>query len=213
MTVNVTASPDSPIASNNGPIEPGQTLELFASTVPGATYSSSGPNGFSSTVQNPVIPSATVAAGGVYTAVAIAGGCASAGSTTTVSILDPGSFYTVAPCRLLDTRNAIGPYGGPSLVAGGNRGFVLAGQCAISPTAKAVSINVTAINRGTGPGFLTVYPGATTRPNTSTIKSNAGQTRANNAIAPLGPAGGVTIFCGQASGSSDVVIDVNGYFE
>ncbi len=35
----------------------------------------------------------------------------------------PTSFYTVAPCRVFDTRNAAGPYGGPALAAGVSRTF------------------------------------------------------------------------------------------
>ncbi|MGH9367048.1 MAG: S8 family peptidase, partial [Thermoanaerobaculia bacterium] len=43
----------------------------------------------------------------------------------------PKSFYTVTPCRAVDTRNASGPLGGPALSAGGTRTFALAGQCGI----------------------------------------------------------------------------------
>jgi len=43
-------------ATNNGPVCWGDTLKLFGSSIPSATYSWSGPNGFSSSQQNPIIP-------------------------------------------------------------------------------------------------------------------------------------------------------------
>lgn len=55
--------------SSNGPICAGQTLLLTANQVVGGTYQWTGPNGFSSTLQNPVIPNATVANAGTYTLV------------------------------------------------------------------------------------------------------------------------------------------------
>jgi hypothetical protein len=56
-----------PTISNNGPICSGDTLELYADTITGATYSWVGPASFSSSVQNPVILNATSVNGGIYT--------------------------------------------------------------------------------------------------------------------------------------------------
>jgi gliding motility-associated-like protein len=54
-------------ATNNGPVCWGDTLKLFGSpTVPSGTYSWTGPNGFSSSQQNPVIPNPTAADEGAY---------------------------------------------------------------------------------------------------------------------------------------------------
>jgi len=125
----------------------------------------------------------------------------------------PTSLYTVTPCRIVDTRNPNGPYGGPALSAGADRTFVVANQCGISATAKAVVLNIAVTQPTTGPGFLTLYPAGLPVPLASTINYNAGQTRANNAIVPLGAAGDVTVHCGQGSGTAHVVIDVNGYFQ
>jgi len=53
--------------ANNGPICSGDTLKLYAiGDSTGATYAWTGPGGFTSTVQDPVIPGATVADSGVY---------------------------------------------------------------------------------------------------------------------------------------------------
>ncbi len=45
----------------------GQTIELFADALPGAVFSWTGPDGFSSTDQNPTITNASVIASGTYT--------------------------------------------------------------------------------------------------------------------------------------------------
>ena len=121
------------------------------------------------------------------------------------------SFYTVAPCRLIDTRGAVGPLGGPALVALADRTFVLTNQCGIPPTAKALAINA-AVIQPTMAGFLTFYPGGTARPNTAAINYKAGKIRSNNGIAFLGTAGDLIVYCRQSSGTADFVLDVTGYF-
>jgi hypothetical protein len=124
----------------------------------------------------------------------------------------PPSFNTLPPCRVVDTRDAAGPYGGPSLAAGAQRTFVMAGRCGIPSTATSVALNVIAIFPSS-PGFLTLFPGGTTVPFTSTVNYIPGKVRANNAIIPLGPLHDLAVVCGQASGTVDMVIDVNGYFQ
>jgi hypothetical protein len=47
----------------------------------------------------------------------------------------------------------------------------------------------------------------------STINYRAGQTRANNAIVPLGLFGDINVVSGQPSGTVHFILDVNGYFE
>ena len=124
----------------------------------------------------------------------------------------PTSFYTLTPCRLLDTRNANDP-NGPSINAGEYRSPVLAGNCGIPATAKAVALNVTIVNPSAS-GFLSVYPAVDAPPSTSTINFSQGQVRANNAVVALDPAGGVTVYCGiSGAGAVDYIIDVNGYFQ
>ena len=86
-TVVINTIPASPTAGNNGPVCIGNTLSLTASTVAGATYSWTGPNGFTSTQQNPTIStSADATMGGVYNVIAIVNGCSSGIGTTTVEI-------------------------------------------------------------------------------------------------------------------------------
>ena len=74
------------------------TLNLTASTVPGATYTWTGPNGFNLTNQNPTIEAATTINSGVFSVTASAGGCTSTAAVTTVTVHPPASlgFQAVA---------------------------------------------------------------------------------------------------------------------
>ena len=85
-TVVVNAKPVA-TASNNGPLCEGLTLNLIGGPAGMTTYAWTGPNGFTSNVQNPTINNVTVAAAGVYSLVVTnAGGCTSVAATTTVII-------------------------------------------------------------------------------------------------------------------------------
>jgi trimeric autotransporter adhesin len=122
------------------------------------------------------------------------------------------SFYSLLPCRLSDTRNANGPYGGPSLVATEQRSYVVAGQCGVPANAVSVALNV-AVTAPSGIGNLVLFPAEAALPTTSTVNYGVGRTRSNNAIVPLGPNGDLTVFANQAVGKVDVIIDVTGYFQ
>ncbi len=93
-----------PTAGNNGPVCAGQQLNLTASTIAGATYSWTGPNGFTSTSQNPVVStSATTAMAGTYTVRVTLYGYQSSPATTTVVVnsvpAQPGTITgSTAPC-------------------------------------------------------------------------------------------------------------------
>jgi gliding motility-associated-like protein len=76
-------------AGNNGPICAGQTLNLLSSPNGGATYSWTGPNSFSSSLQNPSIVTTTSASAGVYSVTITMPGGSVCNATTTVTI-NPG---------------------------------------------------------------------------------------------------------------------------
>jgi len=119
------------------------------------------------------------------------------------------AFYPVTPCRIADTRGATGTLGGPSITGGSNRAFpILSSSCGIPSSAKAYSLNVTAIPHKTL-NYLTTWPTGTTQPNVSTLNAPTGTIAANAAIVPAGTTGQVSIF---VSDTSDVILDVNGYF-
>jgi hypothetical protein len=125
----------------------------------------------------------------------------------------PTDFYSLTPCRFLDTRLTPGPYGAPAVPAGSERIILATGRCLIPASAKAISVNVTAVTPPAA-GNLRFFPGDGTPPNASALNFGAGQTRANNAIVMLASSGSGTFAVrNSATADVDVVIDVNGYFE
>ncbi len=131
--------------------------------------------------------------------------------TTTGTATPPAvatSYFTVSPCRAVDTRAA----DAPALSGGASRSFVLRGKCSVSATAKAVSLNVTVVGPTAG-GDLRLYPGGAL-PLVSAINFGKLQTRANNAVSSLSASGEIFVRCDMASGQSvHVILDVGGYFE
>lgn len=79
IAVAVTATPNA-TALSNSPLCEGESIQLFGSTsTPGsATYSWTGPGGFTASVQNPQIDNATTAQGGTYILTVSINGCQSA---------------------------------------------------------------------------------------------------------------------------------------
>jgi hypothetical protein len=118
-----------------------------------------------------------------------------------------GDFYSLAPCRILDTRTTSEP-----LAASIPRSIQIAGLCGVPESAKAVAANVTVFQPSVG-GWVTLWPAGIGYPGTFTNSFKAGEARANNAILPLGT-GGLT---GQAflpeGGTTHLIIDVSGYFD
>ena len=128
----------------------------------------------------------------------------------------PARFYTLPPCRLIDTRYPATPdgLGGPVLASSpSQRSFTLTNVCGIPPTATALSVNVT-VEQQTAPGFLSLFPGNGNPPPTSSINFAVGQTRANNAMVILATDGtGVLRVLNGAAGTVHFILDVNGYLE
>lgn len=121
-------------------------------------------------------------------------------------------LYTVAPCRLLDTRDA---GSGPALSHGVARLIAVQGHCGIPPSARAVVVNVTAVG-ATGAGNVRLYPSGLIATETSTLNFAAGQTRANNAFLPLTPdveSGLAATPFVAGGGTVHLLLDVTGYFE
>jgi hypothetical protein len=71
---------------NSGPICAGQELALGAEAIAGASYNWSGPNGFTSTLQQPVIPNAGVSQGGIYSLTITRGACTLSNLTTSAEV-------------------------------------------------------------------------------------------------------------------------------
>lgn len=87
------------IATNGGPYCVGETINLFVNSQAGATYSWTGPNGFTSTVQNPIIPNCTYEMGGIYTCVTTVDGQTTSGTTDVIIYPEPiADFEAPAVC-------------------------------------------------------------------------------------------------------------------
>jgi hypothetical protein len=117
------------------------------------------------------------------------------------------SFYTLSPCRIVDTR---GP-DAPILAGGQDRSFTLAGHCEVPVSARALALNVT-VTGATALGNVRLWPAGTPMPSTSVVNVGAGQTRANNAVLELGAAGALTARL-TSTGRAHLAIDVAGYFQ
>jgi YVTN family beta-propeller protein len=120
-------------------------------------------------------------------------------------------FVPATPCRVVDTRNPNGPFGGPPIPGGTYRSFQIPqGACDIPATAAAYSLNVTLVpDQGTPVGYLTLWPAGEIRPFVSTLNSLDGRVKANAAIVQAGVSGAVSVYVTDAS---DVLLDIDGYF-
>jgi hypothetical protein len=140
-------------------------------------------------------------------------------------------FYPVAPCRLVDTRgaaagfNGIDPFAGPSILAGGTLTVPVQSAteastdtapapCGVIPsTAQAYSFNLTVVPQAGGAvDYVSLWPAGSAQPFVSTLDDPEGLNVSNAAIVPAGkPNGGVSVY-NQGPATTNVVIDMNGYF-
>ena len=89
VTISVDPSPTATAGANATDICEGDDIELTGNLVPGGTYSWTGPNGFTSTDQNPTIPNATGVNAGVYSLVTTIGSCSSTNTAEVTITVSP----------------------------------------------------------------------------------------------------------------------------
>ena len=82
------------LVNNDGPYCVGETIHLTAQGQAGATYSWTGPAGFSSTQQNPTRPNCTMNMAGTYTCTISAGGQTNTATTEVVIYPQPNANFT-----------------------------------------------------------------------------------------------------------------------
>jgi len=142
---------------------------------------------------------------------------------------DALTFIAITPCRLVDTRggafNGIFPFSGPSIAAMTTVTFPVQSAteasantepapCGTIPSiAQAYSFNVTVVPHASGAvNYISIWPAGGTQPVVSTIDDVQGMIVANAAIVPAGtPMGGISVF-NFGPATTDVVIDMNGFF-
>jgi hypothetical protein len=133
--------------------------------------------------------------------------------------IDDLVYTPITPCRIVDTRNAIG-----ALAANTARGydgyttstFVAQGgatsNCGIPNNVAAIAVTATAV-QPTASGFINLYAGNTFAPNASTLSFAAGQfATATGAIVPV-DATTNNRFTALSPVTVDLVIDAVGYFK
>jgi hypothetical protein len=143
----------------------------------------------------------------------------------------PLTFVAITPCRLVDTRgaaagfNGITPFSGPPIPGGGTLTIPVQSAaeatantapapCGVIPSiAQAYSLNVTVVPAGGGSvGYLSLWPAGSLQPVVASLNDTQGLIVANAAIVPAGtPSGGISVF-NDGPATTDVVIDMNGYF-
>ena len=151
-------------------------------------------------------------------------------------------FIPIPPCRIVDSRSALGPIASGtarqyfyyssnaalSWSSQGGIGGLASSACpgsalngaggtlgSVAPAAAVATVTV--VNDTTGPGNLVVWGGALPVPTTSALNwTTAGDVIANTTTIPWGGRTGGTedfaIFFNGTGGSTDVVVDVVGYF-
>ena len=163
VTLTVSVAGDGSVASTDGYINcPGTCQHTYN---PGA----------------PVTLNATAASGWLFSG--WTGACSGVGTcnitmtqnlAVTAVFVEPGhgiQFITVVPCRVVDTRNPNGPFGGPAIQGGTSRSFAIPqGACNIPSNAAAYSLNVTVVPHGPL-GFLSIWPTGEAQPYVSTMNS------------------------------------------
>jgi FG-GAP repeat protein len=118
-------------------------------------------------------------------------------------------YFTLAPCRALDTRAVP-----PALGANTTRTVAVGGVCGVPADATAVAAILTVVAPG-DLGNLRVYPTGQPTPLASAINFAPQVTRANNGVLLLGTGGRVEVRCDMPPGSAastHFVLDVFGYF-
>ncbi|HET7467626.1 MAG TPA: fibronectin type III domain-containing protein [Candidatus Dormibacteraeota bacterium] len=115
-----------------------------------------------------------------------------------------GAYVPLVPARILDTRSSspLGPGQTLNVTITGHGGVPASGVI-------AVVLNTT-VTGTTAASSLTVWPAGVPRPTTSNLNWTAGKTVPNLVVVALGTGGQVSIF--NPSGSTQVVLDVEGYF-
>ena len=158
-------------ASNTSPICSGQSLNFGAVPNPTGTnytYSWTGPNNFTSTLQNPTIPSPTILAAGTYTVTLTVPNCGTSNATTTVTV-NPGPAVSATPATICvgDTTTLTAS----SAVTGGTYNWLLNGasigsgsSVTVSPTSTTTYTVEYTANGCTGTNTVTVTVEATPQP-------------------------------------------------
>ncbi|HVC41990.1 MAG TPA: alkaline phosphatase family protein [Candidatus Saccharimonadales bacterium] len=129
----------------------------------------------------------------------------------------PGAYVAMTPFRICDTRSilpvnqctgqTVGAKGTLTVQVTGDQNSL--GQV-VPSNAEAVAANLTAIDDGSAPTYVTAFPAGNSTPLASNINLSGHNAQANLAIVQLGTGGAISIY--NAVGRADVIVDIQGYF-
>ena len=126
-----------------------------------------------------------------------------------------GDYVPVGPARLMDTRpggtTVDGQNAGTGALGSGTTvNLTVAGRAGVPTTGVlAVALNVTGTNPTAGT-YVTAWPAGQPQPVASNVNLVPGQTAPSAVVVELGSAGQVSLF--NHAGSTDLIVDVVGYF-
>lgn len=166
------AGPGAPVATSNGPVCADSTLMLFAtSSATGITYNWAGPGGFTSTLQNPVIPNPGTGASGIYyvTVTVTSSGCVSAAGSVAVVVKPKPTVPVITSNSPVCAGTALNMHA-TSYPAGAT--FTWSGPASYSATGANPVIDPAAVaNSGTYTVYATLN-GCQSLPGTGTMTVN-----------------------------------------
>lgn len=140
---------------SNSPVCQGSNLSLYAGATSGSSYSWTGPNGFTSNVQNPVINNATTANAGTYVVTASLNTCSSSSSTVVNVVATPNANITGNLDICVGSSTTLTATGGSSYLW--SPGGATTASITVSPSATTTySVVVTASGGCSATAFATV---------------------------------------------------------
>lgn len=175
------------------------------SMAPGTTFSCALDNGPARGCSGSWVAPTLTQGRHTLTVVASEPGGRSATATRTWQVGGVGLYRSVTPKRVMDTRFGTGA---PKSKLGPGKTVDLTIP-GLPVDTTAVTLNLTATG-GSAASYLTLYPADVGRPVTSNLNFTRGQTVANQVVVRVAPGGKVRVFNG--AGSSDVIVDLAGYY-
>lgn len=115
-------------------------------------------------------------------------------------------FHSLAPARIVDSRTGAGGFSTP--LTAGTRSVTVRGAGGVRLDARALVANTT-ITGASADSYVTVHPAGASA-TTSSVNFSTGQTTANLVAVKIGANGQLAV--DNFTGSTDVIMDVVGYF-
>lgn len=210
--VTAGVSPYAPTVSsltpNDGTVSGGTSVSIVGTNFTGVSTVDFGTTAATSFTVNSATSITAASPAGVAGTVGVAvtntyGTSALTSGSEFTYLAPPGSYFPLAPTRLLDTRT-----NGETLNTGSSLNLTVTGGL-VPNNATAVALNVTVTDTA-APSYLSVYPTGGSQPLVSNLNWNAGETVPNLVIVPIGQNGQVTFY--NDAGTTNLVVDLEGYF-